>query len=133
LTSFALLGVTSSSWMGENSAPSTESARKKVGRAFANSFATVKGGNRLNRLPLRSSSSNLLARSLLWKAKASRGDSAGGTSPVRGGAASPSGVVKTCCARGVEWSAKGKSAKVSRSAMAALWVEDTVGRRPVAM
>jgi hypothetical protein len=84
LTSFALLGVASS---GDDSMglQVSDADRKKAGRGLPNSCWIVRGGNRLSRLPLRDSSSNFFASSRPWKAKASRGDSAGGTVPVCGG------------------------------------------------
>jgi len=111
--------VISSSGTGEVSGAPNESSRKYVGRGLPNSFTTVNGGSLLSLLPLRSSSSNFLARSLLWKANASRGDSAGGTAPVCGVGKLPFGVRKYCCTTGMELSVDDRSMKLGRSAIVA--------------
>jgi hypothetical protein len=83
MTSVTLTGVASSG--GDSSfglAESNDSLRKKG--FLANSFWIVRCGKRLILLPWLFSSSNFLASSLLWKAKASSGDRAGGIEPVVG-------------------------------------------------
>lgn len=73
-------------WVGER--PSLSAERLYPGPTrLASSFWISNGGNLLKRLPF-CFSSNLLARIRDCMAKASRGDRAGGTSPVRGEAVS---------------------------------------------
>jgi hypothetical protein len=61
-----------------------DESEEKYPERLPNSFWIVRGANRLRRRPLLSCCSKRFASSRPWRASASRGESAGGTSPARG-------------------------------------------------
>jgi hypothetical protein len=64
-------------------------SEEKYPERFPNSFCIVSGASRLRRRPALFSCSNLFASSRPWRARASKGERAGGTSPARGLGRSP--------------------------------------------
>lgn len=77
---------------GVSAVGSADAERKNPGR-FCKVFSMARGGNRLRRLPAALLSSSCFASRRLCAAKASRGESCGGTSPAicRRGEGSPLG------------------------------------------